>query len=235
MSREKILCIHNNPLFYQIVNWILSRDDRFGGVNAVELANNEPLLQSRIASEAPDVVLLDLALPQRGAVELTRYAVQKLETPVVLVVSERQSSEIRQQLLQECIDAGIQALVLEESALEDLGDALFNVSHQKMFCSPGLLETMMQGWAQYARALRWQHRHQPMPLTQRELEILQWIAEGMSNKEVARKLKLSLFTVKSHVQKILSKLQATDRNEAVERALELHCLSLPMSRLSTTH
>jgi DNA-binding NarL/FixJ family response regulator len=84
---------------------------------------------------------------------------------------------------------------------------------------------MMENLIEVRREARWRKRSQVVELTEREREILQWIADGLSNKEVARKLSLSLYTVKNHVSNIISKLKATDRKDAVRRALDAQALS----------
>ena len=71
----------------------------------------------------------------------------------------------------------------------------------------------------FARQSRWQRHIKATILSPRELEILGWIADGSSNKEIAQRLCLSLYTVKNHVHNILEKMQVSDRREAVRFAV----------------
>ena len=104
--------------------------------------------------------------------------------------------------------------------MDELIHALEQVQHGRVYCSHHLMESMMTQLAMFSREARWRRNVKPVGLTRREQEILGWIAEGMSNKQVASKLSLSTYTVKNHVHKILGKLQVSDRTEAVRRAIE---------------
>ena len=120
----------------------------------------------------------------------------------------------------ECVEAGAHGFVLEESSLEDLRNAIDLVVAGQRFYSQSIVESMFDQLALFSRESRWRSRLKNVALTQRELEVLRWIAEGLSNKQVARKLSVSLYTVKNHVHNILEKLQVSDRFEAVEQAID---------------
>jgi two-component system NarL family response regulator len=155
---------------------------------------------------------------------MTRLARNDLGAGVVMLVAELQHQERPGSVL-DCVEAGAKGYVLEEHSLDELGSAVANVNRDQVFWSPPLLQSIMENLVQVRREARWRKRIQTVELTERELEILQWIADGLSNKEVARKLSLSLYTVKNHVSNIISKLKATDRKDAVRRALDAQAIS----------
>jgi DNA-binding NarL/FixJ family response regulator len=228
--RVKILCLHNNDLFHQCAKWVLSRDDRFREIELTNVDRRQGSVESCLASARPDVVILDLGLPHREAVELTRHVKEATDSYVILIVPESHRREVdllgdNRLLLLECLEAGVRGLVLESSAWEDLGNAVALAMKGDAFCSTPLLKPLFQELGNLARHGRWERESRPTSLTRREREVLQWIAAGLSNKEVARKLCLSLYTVKTHVHKILNKLQATDRDDAVRRALASESIS----------
>jgi two-component system nitrate/nitrite response regulator NarL len=224
MIGARILCIHQNRLFRQCLLWVLKRDERFQAHEISDLDHDRPDLVSLVASLKPEVLLVDIGLGKL-AVELTRLACQTLNARVVILISNSDRQERSEGVLVDCIEAGAQGYVLEENSLDELGSAVANVTLDQVFWSPVLMESIMDNLVQVRREARWRKRCQAVDLTDREQEILQWIADGLSNKEVARKLSLSLYTVKNHVSNIISKLNATDRKDAVRRALESQALS----------
>jgi two-component system nitrate/nitrite response regulator NarL len=142
-----------------------------------------------------------------------------------MLIGKTQNQERFAGILLDCIEAGAQGYVLEDNSLDELGSAVMNVFGDRVFWSAPLMESIMANLVQVRRESRWRKRSRAVELTDREQEILQWIADGLSNKEVARKLSLSLYTVKNHVSNIISKLKATDRKDAVRRALDAEALS----------
>jgi two-component system nitrate/nitrite response regulator NarL len=179
---------------------------------------------SFVVSSKPAVMLVDIGLGKL-AVELTRLARRDLNARVVMLIGNAQNEERSVGILLDCIEAGAQGYVLEENSLDELGSAVANVTGDRVFWSPPLMESLMANLVQVRREARWRKRSRAVDLTDREQEILQWIADGLSNKEVARKLSISLYTVKNHVSNIISKLKATDRKDAVRRALDTEALS----------
>jgi two-component system nitrate/nitrite response regulator NarL len=224
MIGARILCIHQNRLYRQCLVWVLRRDERFQSHEIRDMDHERPDLMSAVASSKPDVLLVDIGLGQL-AVELTRLACRSLNARVVMLIDKAQQQERSVGFLVDCIEAGAQGYVLEENSLDELGSAVANVAEDLVFWSPPLMESLMANLVQVRREARWRKRCRVVDLTDREQEILQWIADGLSNKEVARKLSLSLYTVKNHVSNIISKLNATDRKDAVRRALDTQALS----------
>jgi DNA-binding NarL/FixJ family response regulator len=117
------------------------------------------------------------------------------------------------------IAAGARGCILEDVSLGELNDAIACVLAGKFVCTPQLTQEMFARLAEISpRPIpEWQARAQSANLTKREFEIVYLIAEGMSNKQIARRLCLSLYTVKNHVHSILQKLQVTDRLDAVSQ------------------
>ena len=224
MSGARILCIHQNRLYRLCLVWVLKRDQRFQADEITELDHERPDLLSLLAISKPDVLLVDIGLGQL-AVELTRLARRDLNARVVMLIAKTQNHERSAGFLLDCIEAGAQGYVLEENSLDELGSAVANVTEDRVYWSAPLMESIMANLVQVRREARWRKRSSVVDLTEREREILQWIADGLSNKEVARKLSLSLYTVKNHVSNIISKLKATDRKDAVRRALDAQALS----------
>jgi two-component system, NarL family, response regulator NreC len=151
-------------------------------------------------SEDPDVVVMDLAMPNLNGIEAARQIVAQNPNIAVAVLSMHsdESYVIR------ALKAGARAYLLKDSAESDLIGAIKALSDGKSFFSPAISRLLMED---YMRALERKGVDDSYELlTTREREILQLLAEGKSNKEVANMLNLSLYTVETHRTHILQKL-----------------------------
>jgi two-component system, NarL family, nitrate/nitrite response regulator NarL len=165
-----------------------------------------------LRSGGVDVVLLDMAGPE------SEFAIRRLtsahpQTPVVaLGVPEDERHVIA------CAEAGAAGYVPREGSVADLAAAVRGAAASELICSPRVAAGLMRRIG----ALSAERGHEPgartRRLTSREAEILGLIGEGLSNKEIARRLCIELATVKNHVHNILDKLQVRRRSEAVARA-----------------
>jgi DNA-binding NarL/FixJ family response regulator len=157
----------------------------------------------------PDVLLLDLRMPQKGGIEVARSIRSEFPEARILVVTSYQTEEEVLQVLR----AGVLGYILKDLDREMLMEAIQAVCVGKRWVSPGIEKQIAEGIA---------HR----PLTARELEVLRLLARGLTNREIASVFQISESTVKNHVNHLLSKLEVTDRTEAVS-----FCLSRGIVRL----
>ena len=183
-------------------------------LHVIDVDYTAPDYLKRVEQEQPDVVVVDLNLPGQQAIDLTRHVRQRVASAKVVVLAYADCQE----RLFECIEAGAHGCVLDQSSVEELRSAIDRVLRGETFCSPQIVHTIFERLAQTGRESHWRQRLESVKLTPRELEILHLVAERLSNKEIARKLSLSLYTVKNHVHNIVEKLQVEDRFEAVEYA-----------------
>lgn len=164
------------------------------GEKAVELS----------AEFAPDVILLDLILPGVNGVEATRRIKQVSPRSNVIILTSYHEDEH----IVPAIKAGALSYLLKDVSPRELVDAVRKASEGEAVLHPQIAQKLMKGLRETAenRALD--------ELSKRELEVLQLLAEGMSNARIAEKLFISEKTVKSHVSNILSKLHLADRTQA---------------------
>jgi DNA-binding NarL/FixJ family response regulator len=151
----------------------------------------------------PDVVVMDVRMPGMDGLEATRQIMDKVPGTSVLIFtafSERS-------LLARGLDSGAKGYILKEAPHETLLRAVERVARGEGYVDPALMPAFLSG------------RDQADMLTGREREILQLLADGLSNADVAAKLFISQETVKSHVRHILAKLEADTRTQAVAIAL----------------
>ena len=151
-------------------------------------------------SVSPDVVVMDIAMPNLNGIEAARQiTAARPETAIVILSMHSDESYVIRAL-----KAGARAYLLKDSAEGDLIAAIHAISEGKSFFSPAISRILVED---YMRKLEQQHVEDTYELlTAREREILQLLAEGKTNKEVASMLNLSVYTVETHRTHILQKL-----------------------------
>jgi DNA-binding NarL/FixJ family response regulator len=157
----------------------------------------------------PDVALVDAAAPDAvGAVHAFRRVWPGVRV-VILATSEAEPELVR------FAEAGVNGFALHQESLERLAAVIYGVTRGESPCPPRLAATLLQRLSTLAARLP--NQGGEADLTTRELEIASLVAEGLSNKEIARRLHIELATVKNHVHSILGKLQVTRRAEVGRR------------------
>ncbi|MDP8990324.1 MAG: response regulator transcription factor [Acidobacteriota bacterium] len=160
------------------------------GRQAVEIA----------AQQKPAVVVMDIAMPQLNGVEAARQILNRdPETAIVMLSMHSDESYVLRSL-----KAGARAYLLKDSAEADLVSAIQAIIEGKSFFSPGVRALLKEDYI--LRLAKFGADDTYQLLTAREREVLQLVAEGRSNKEVAALLNLSLYTVETHRTHILQKL-----------------------------
>lgn len=175
-------------------------------------ATGEAEVAVRLVRELqPDLTIMDLRMPSmNGFALLKRLREEGLETPVlILTMCDSQED------LANAMRAGARGYLLKDMEPDDIVDAIRRAVHGELVVAPAMA-------AKLSLLFRMGSRREPAgrSLTQRELEILGHIAQGMSNKVIARALDISHDTVKLHVRHILSKLNVSTRVEAAVYAVE---------------
>jgi len=150
--------------------------------------------------QKPDVLVLDIAMPNLNGIEAARQISNKLPQIAIVILSMHSDESY----VLRALKSGARAYLLKDSAEADLINAIHAVSEGKAFFSPAISRMLVDD---YMRRLEQRGVEDSYELlTTREREILQLLAEGKSNKEVAAMLNLSLYTVETHRGNILQKL-----------------------------
>lgn len=197
MTPIRILLADDHTVMRTGLRVLLERQEAFAvvgeasdGRQAVELAERE----------APDVVIMDVAMPNLNGIEAARQITQR-HAKVAVVILSMHSDE---SYVLRALKAGARGYLLKDSAEADLIHAVRTVSQGKAFFSPAIGHMLQED---YTRELQQRGLEDTYELlTTREREILQLLAEGRSNKDVANLLNLSLYTVETHRGNILQKL-----------------------------
>jgi DNA-binding NarL/FixJ family response regulator len=164
----------------------------------------------------PDVILMDIRMPGMDGIEATRQlASERPDGPRILVLTTFDLDEY----VYDALRAGASGFLLKDVTAERLFEAVRVIAAGDALLAPGVTRRLISEFAQRPTA-----KGQPLlalgELTPRETEVLQLVAEGLSNSEIARRLVVTDETVKTHVSHVLNKLGLRDRTQAVVTAYE---------------
>ena len=216
-----ILIIDDHPLFREGLKSLITRDARFELVG--ETGSGADGL--RVAKELrPDIVLLDVSLPDKNGIELTREIIGSLEDTRVLIVSMHSKIDYITQAFQ----SGASGYVLKESAGERLIQGLEAVLRGELFLDNALSRTVIQRLIESPKQEARMADLGYGSLSPREQQILRMLAEGLSSKIIASNLSLSPKTVENHRASIMDKLNLHNTIDLVRYAAKLGLIDVDL-------
>ena len=224
-DRIRILIVDDHALFRAGISNVLQHEKDFEVVG--EAADGRSAIEASNAL-SPNIVLMDLSLPQPGGIETTQRIRRELPATAVVVMAVDEDEEA----LFASIKAGAAAFLIKDVSPDDLVQIIRRVSkgefliNDKVFSKPAVASRVLKEFRELAV---YGQEAQPIfaPLSPREVEILDNIAQGMTNKQVAYALSISEQTVKNHMSSILRKLAVNDRTQAVVYAMRQGWIKMP--------
>ena len=214
----RVLVVDDQELFRRGLVMLLGVEP---GIEVVGEAGDGVEGTNLAASAAPDVVLLDVRMPKRSGIEACLAIKDTVPSAQIIMLT---ASDDEADLC-EAVKSGATGYLLKDSSIEEVAQAVRVVANGQSLISPSMAAKLIDEFKQMSTP----DRHQvPTPrLTDRELEVLRLIAQGLNNREIAKRLFISENTVKNHVRNILEKLQLHSRLEAVMYAVREDLLDLP--------
>jgi len=178
------------------------------GLEVVGEAGDGRTAVSMLATCRPDVAVLDVSMPSLNGLDAAREIRRSSpNTAVVLLTVHAEDHYVL-----EALRAGVQGYVLKDQAPEDLGEAIREVSRGAVYLSPGIARVVVQAYLNRTEL-------PPDPLSPREREVLQLVAEGKTTKEVAQILGVSVKTADSHRSRLMEKLEIHETASLVRYAV----------------
>jgi two-component system response regulator NreC len=219
MSKIRVLLADDHTLFRQGVRNLLSAETDMEVVD--EVSNGGDAVE-RAAELRPDIVLLDIGMPGFSSFEAARQIRKNRPETKVIFLTMYDDEDY----LVEGMDVGGSGYVLKDSPAAQLLTAIRDVSRGGTFLSPRMLSQLVDDFR--SRVKSEMHTPRFATLTTREKEVLKMLAEGLSVKEIACTLDLSVKTVEAHKFNLMRKLDIHNKAQLVQYAIQKKILKVPM-------
>jgi DNA-binding NarL/FixJ family response regulator len=205
----RVLIADDHPVFRFGLKAMMEAEDDTEVVGEATTGSEAVALAAELK---PDVILMDLNMPDLNGLEATRRILKATPDTGILIVTMFDDDSVFA-----AMRAGARGYVLKGAEGEETLRAIRAVANGEAIFSPAVAERMMQFMTRPSLSAT----DTPFPeLTAREREVLALVAEGLTNRAIAERLVLSPKTIRNHVSNILGKLQVADRTEAIIRARE---------------
>lgn len=206
--RPTLLLADDHPMMLEGLRRLLERD-----YEVIGTARDGKTLLEIAERQRPDLVITDLSMPGVGGIEATRWLLALLPAVRVVVLSiHAEPSQVRM-----AFEAGAYAYLTKACAPEEIETALREVLADRFYFSPEVARAALlpaaRGVAELGNASERPLAASDDALTRRELDIVQLVAKAMANKEIARRLGVSVTTVRSHLSSVYEKLRLESRVE----------------------
>ena len=208
----RVLIADDHALFRRGLEMVLEKE---ADIEVVGEATDGLQAVEKAQELMPDVVLMDVRMPRHTGIEATQRIKELLPHVQVLVltISDEEAD------LYESIKAGASGYLLKEIPIEEVADAIRSVWAGQSRISPSMASKLLTEFAAISKEAD-ERPQMPAPkLTDREMEVLRLVAQGLNNRDIAKQLFISENTVKNHIRNILEKLHLHSRMEAVVYAV----------------
>ena len=217
MAEIKILIVDDHEVVRDGLSVMMEREDDF---TVVGEAKNGLEAVEKAESLHPDVVLMDLRMPEMDGVEAMRQIRAKQDSIQFLVLTTYDSDEY----IFDAIEAGAKGYLLKDASREELFRAVRTVNRGESLIEPAVVSRVLDRLTELSQ--RAAHGPDHLALSEREVEVLQLMAKGSANKQIAGELSITESTVKTHVANIFQKLDVSHRTEAVTKAMSQGIIKL---------
>ncbi|MEX2658330.1 MAG: response regulator transcription factor [Acidimicrobiales bacterium] len=216
----RVLVVDDHALFRRGICQVLLGEE---GIEVVGEGDDGEAAIAMADELAPDVVLMDVRMPNMSGIEATRRLAEALPSARILMLTVSDEEDD----LYEAIKAGAAGYLLKEISIEEVADAVRAVVQGQTLISPSMASKLIVEFASLSRRSEESQARVPAPrLTERELEVLKLVAQGLTNRDIGVQLFISENTVKNHVRNILEKLHLHSRMEAVLYAVKEKILDM---------
>ena len=217
MSKTTILVVDDHSLVREGIITMLSVYDDFDIIGDAE-SGEEALV--KIESLLPDVVLLDINMPGMNGIETAKQIIQDFTSVKIIILS----MEVTQDHISEAIKAGVSGYLAKDTKKEILAEAIRKVMTGEQFFGEKVSQVIFKGFYKQSKGERVASENKV--LSKREVEVLQQIASGLSNREIADKLFISIRTVDAHRNHIMQKLNLKSTAQLVKYAIKEKLIDL---------
>ncbi len=210
----KVMLVDDQKLVRQGIQMLLESEE---DIQVIGQANNGAEALDLAASLKPDVVLMDVRMPVMDGVTATQAFSQQFPKVGVIILTTFDDDEY----IFEGLKAGARGYLLKDISSEEMAAAVRTVAAGGALIQPSITRKVLAEFSRLSATPAAKTVQLADPLTERELEVLRCLTEGLSNKEIAEKLVITEGTVKNHVSNLIAKLNVRDRTQAILKAQEL--------------
>ncbi len=207
----EVMLVDDHSIIRQGIKAVLSHEpdislvaEASNGKEAVELAREK----------SPDVIVMDITLPVLNGLDASRQIIKQNKNIKILILSMHDNRVF----IENALSYGAKGYILKDSAADEIAHAIREVSEGRFFLSSKISSFVIQDYV--ASKKKSIQLRSISILTDREREVLQLIAEGLNNKDIARKLKLSLKTVLAHRNNMMQKLDIHNQAQLIRFAIK---------------
>jgi RNA polymerase sigma factor (sigma-70 family) len=218
VERIKVLLADDHAVVRQGTRELLEREE---GIDVVAEASDGKEAVQLTIKERPDVVVMDFAMPKLNGIEATRQIKAVAPGIAVLVLTAYDSD----QYIFAFLEAGAAGYLLKDVQVDELVQAIRAVHAGESMLHPAIARKVINRFGQPEQEAKTVHIALDQ-LTEREVEVLKLAAKGMSNREIAEELIISVRTVQTHLTNIFNKMGVGSRTEAVVHALRKGWITL---------
>lgn len=215
----RVLLVDDQTLVRQGIQMLLEIE---ADIQVVGQAANGREALHMVEDLRPDVVLMDVRMPEMDGVAATQAISASFPDTGVIILTTFEDDEF----VFGGLEAGARGYLLKDISSEEMAQAIRKVAAGEALIQPSITRKVLAEFSRLATAAE-KSANKPLqpalvePLTEREQEVLNALAKGLSNREIARQLVITEGTVKNHVSSLIAKLEVRDRTQAVLKAQEL--------------
>lgn len=207
-----VLLVDDHVVFAQSLARVLNEQP---SLTVVALAGTGETAIEAVRRYTPDVVLMDQALPDGLGTDVARRILGRWPETRVLMLTASEDEDV----LVAAIQAGCAGYLTKFTALDEVVDAVITAHAGDAVMTPAMLKRLLPRFGR-------REGEEPPPLSKREMEVLELMAEGLPNAVIAERLYISAHTVRNHIQNILTRLGAHSKLEAVSIAVKARLIRI---------
>jgi len=209
MKEIKITIADDHDLFRSGLVELLRKQERFNVI--ANVSNGESLIAS-LETSTPDVILLDLSMPKMNGFQALEEISKSYSHIKVIIISMHDDGNY----ISKCAKNGAHGYLLKNADEEELIEAILHVSAGNKYYNPLITEKMINAMSSQGQTYK--------NLSKKEAEVIQFLKQGLTTKEIAAKLYVSTRTVETHRANMLKKLEAKNTAELISKATSLNLL-----------
>lgn len=219
MKKIKLLLVDDHKLMLQGLVSLFSEQDKF---EIVATANSAEDAINKARTARPDVILMDIKMQGMSGLEACRWIKDQDDQIKIILLS----MEVRKDFLSIGIQSGISGYLAKDIEDQELFNAVESVHQGKQYFTEAITKLVFEDYCQQQKVKSLPKGKLPDDLTKREVEVLQLVAHGMTNKQIAESLFISVKTVETHKSHILDKLGLSNSGELMRFAIQNNMVTL---------